>query len=334
MLKMRKFIYIILCLIAIAPTAIAMPNVDGIEQSTSKTDRYIKFIYNKLSFKKMNKLSYATFKHAVYGYFNLREAGKAKAGALLTVCDFSLSSNTKRMWVIDLQRKKVLYNTLVAHGMGSGDEFATKFSNVHESHQSSLGFYITAEPYIGDNGYSLKLHGVDGIFNNNAFDRAVVIHGADYVNDAYAKANKRIGRSHGCPALDRVVNDAVINKIQGGSIVFVYHPTKAYLKSSYWLNNKIASLPAEADLVDIELAKEAQNKFVTMSATNDSLNLKQRITPINGKKLYIDSANAIVKKQSITASNILKNKEQQVPSTSNTKTTTTPVREKEFLYIK
>jgi L,D-transpeptidase catalytic domain len=244
------------------------------EQALSKTDKYIHFVYDKLSFKKMQKLNYETFSKAFYGYLNLKEAGKVSGNQLLTICDFSLSSNLKRCWVIDVAKKKVLFNTLVAHGMGSGEEYATKFSNIHESHQSSLGFYSTGETYMGDNGYSLKLNGLDGIFNNNAFDRAIVIHGADYVSTTFASANNRLGRSHGCPALPREVAEAIINKIQNGSIVFVYHPTKAYIKNSYWLNNSISHLPEEADYLDLLQPKNTNPRWVAMAASRDSVSAK------------------------------------------------------------
>ncbi len=219
--------------------------------SKNKTDRYIKYVYDKISFKKINRLSYEAFSKAYYGYLNLKEAGKLYGNALLTVCDFSLSSNTKRMWVIDVVRKKVLFNSLVAHGSGSGEEYANRFSNVPESHTSSLGFYQTGVTYQGENGYSLKLHGLDNGFNSNAFARDIVIHGADYVSTSFANSNNRIGRSHGCPALPRELTEPIISKIANGSCLFIYHPSKNYIKSSFWLNNTVGNLPQEADLLDV-----------------------------------------------------------------------------------
>jgi hypothetical protein len=283
---MVRFIYILFSLMLFSQITVKATNTEvptNSSNAVSKTERYIQYLYNKLSFKKMNKVSYVAFKNAAYGYFNLKEAGKIKGNALLTICDFSLSSNKKRLWVIDIQKKKVLFNSLVAHGQGSGEEFATKFSNVHESHQSSLGFYVTGEPYQGDNGYSLKLHGVDGAYNSNAFDRAIVIHGADYVSETFAAANNRIGRSHGCPALPRELNDIIINKIQNGSALFIYHPNKAYIKTSYWLNNKIAKLPAEADFIDMQLTQAAQEKLNKMSMAEDSLVINPITIPTNTK---------------------------------------------------
>jgi hypothetical protein len=246
-----KILFICLFCIGIANISYANPGLENTRQSANKTDRYIKYVYDKISFKKINKLNFEAFSKAYYGYLNLKEAGKLYGNALLTVCDFSLSSNTKRLWVIDVLRKKVLFNSLVAHGSGSGEEFANRFSNVPESHTSSLGFYQTGATYQGDNGYSLKLHGLDGAFNSNAFDRDIVIHGADYVSTSFAASNNRIGRSHGCPALPRELAEPIISKIANGSCLFIYHPNKNYLKSSFWLNNKIAKLPQEADLLDV-----------------------------------------------------------------------------------
>ncbi len=217
----------------------------------AKTEKYIRYVYQKIKFLNGTKLRYEVFKTAFYGYLNMLEAGKIDKEGLLSVCDFTLSSNKKRMWVIDIKAKKVLFHSLVAHGMGTGEEFATTFSNISESHQSSLGFYTTGETYIGNNGYSLKLNGVDGSFNSNAYDRAIVIHGADYVSEQFAKDNERLGRSHGCPALPVEIAPQVIDKIKFGSCFFIYHRANNYLSSSRWLTSAIHSLPAEADLMDL-----------------------------------------------------------------------------------
>jgi hypothetical protein len=263
------------------------------ENLNTKVGRYTKYVYDKLSFKKMNKMSYAAFSAGFYGYLNMKEAGKLHGNALLTICDFSLSSNVKRMWVIDVAKKKILWNTFVSHGSGSGEEFATRFSNTHESHQSSLGFYTTGETYMGEKGYSLKLHGHDAGFNSNAFDRGVVIHGAEYVNAAYAKANNRIGRSHGCPALDYAIVNQVIDKIKGGHCLFIYHPMKSFTNKSYWLTNKIARLPQEADLADVIVP---QASGWAKDVANGADSLKQRTNPKNSivvPKKTADASNGV-----------------------------------------
>lgn len=150
---------------------------------------------------------------------------------LLTIIDYSLPSTTQRMWVIDTASNKVLYNTAVAHGKGSGDVKATHFSNVPSSHASSLGLYLTGEVYQGHNGYSLRLQGLDKGFNDNALSRAVVMHGANYVSP-----EGHVGRSWGCPALPREVAKPIIKTIKDQSLIFAYYPEKSWLNKSKYLN--------------------------------------------------------------------------------------------------
>ena len=193
-------------------------------------------IYQELSFSDA-MLSQDVFEKAFKGFENLKKAGKLSADShLLTVCDFSKSSNTKRLWVIDTDLKKVLFTSLVAHGMGTGDEFAEHFSNTESSHQSSLGFYVTESTYDGSNGYSLKLLGMDKGFNDAALARAIVMHGADYVSADFARLHKRIGRSWGCPAVPRELASPIINTIKNQNCLFIYYPDANYLASSEWLN--------------------------------------------------------------------------------------------------
>lgn len=170
-----------------------------------------------------------SFEMAFEGYENLKSQHKLENN-ILTIIDFSLSSNQKRLWVIDMESNEVLYHTLVAHGRNSGEEFATNFSNKSESYKSSLGFYLTAEIYNGKHGSSLKLDGIEKGINDNARERAIVIHGADYVSDAFAKNNNRLGRSQGCPALPIELNHEIISKIKNKSVLFIYHPSR---KSSF-----------------------------------------------------------------------------------------------------
>lgn len=193
-------------------------------------------LYQSISFENTNKLQFDVFAKALLGFENLKKAGKLSQEAhLLTVCDFSLSSNVKRLWVIDTEQRKVLFNSLVAHGKNTGEEFATNFSNTESSLQSSMGFYITESTYNGDNGYSLKLLGMDRGFNDAAYKRAVVMHGADYVSEEFAAAHKRIGRSWGCPAIPRSLTEPIINTIKGKNCLFIYYPDENYLSSSEWL---------------------------------------------------------------------------------------------------
>lgn len=194
-------------------------------------------VYNQINFGKDEPLSREVFRKAYTGYLNLREAGKLnQEHSMLSICDFSLSANVKRLWVIDLEQAKVVFHTLVAHGQGTGEEFAVNFSNRENSHQSSLGFYVTRETYNGDNGYSLKLDGMDNGYNDAAYSRAIVMHGADYVCDSYIRDNKRLGRSWGCPAVPVAQSRAIINTIKEGTCLYIYYPSRPYLAQSVWLN--------------------------------------------------------------------------------------------------
>lgn len=194
-------------------------------------------LYKSIPFEVGHELNFEVFSKALTGFENLKKSGLLNDNShLLTVCDFSMSSNTKRLWVIDLNDKKVLFNSLVAHGKNTGEEFATNFSNTDSSLQSSMGFYITDATYNGGNGYSLKLLGMDKGFNDAAYRRAIVMHGADYVSEDFAAAHKRIGRSWGCPAVPRDLTQPIINTIKGRNVLFIYYPDQNYLSKSEWLN--------------------------------------------------------------------------------------------------
>ena len=194
-------------------------------------------LYHAIEFNNSNKLELDVFEKAILGFNNLKKAGKIDEDShLLTVCDFSLSSTQKRLWVIDLNDKKILFNSLVAHGKNTGEEFARKFSNTESSLQSSLGFYVTESTYNGSNGFSLKLHGMDKGFNDRALQRAIVMHGADYVSEDFIKSQRRIGRSWGCPAVPTALAKPIINTIKDKNVIFIYYPDENYLASSVWLN--------------------------------------------------------------------------------------------------
>lgn len=164
----------------------------------------------------------AVFQKAVTGYLNLKLANKLpENNNVLTVVDFNKSSREKRMWIIDMAGKALLLNTWVAHGQGSGDDMANRFSNNNESHQSSLGFYLTSEVYVGKHGRSLKLDGLDAGINSAARARGIVIHAADYVCQNTINQIGRLGRSFGCPAVSPEVSDQVINTIKGKNVLFI-----------------------------------------------------------------------------------------------------------------
>lgn len=152
---------------------------------------------------------------------------------LLTVIDYSLPSTKQRLWVLDLANGEVLFHELVAHGAGTGDNYATRFSNVKDSRQTSLGLFLTGGTYEGGNGYSLKLQGLDRGINDLAEERHIVMHGAWYVNPEHVRGHGRIGRSWGCPALSEQIAPRVIDTIKGGSFVFSYSANDpAFLRAS------------------------------------------------------------------------------------------------------
>jgi hypothetical protein len=151
-----------------------------------------------------------------------RDRGVTGKGGLLTVIDYSLPSTAPRLWVLDLAHGKVLFHELVAHGAGSGEKFATRFSNVNDSRATSLGLFLTSETYEGGNGYSLKLKGLDEGLNDQAEARHIVMHGAWYVSADHARQYGMLGRSWGCPALPQADAKPVIDAIKGGSFVFAY----------------------------------------------------------------------------------------------------------------
>lgn len=163
------------------------------------------------------------------------EQGHVKRSELLTVIDYSIPSTEPRLWVFDLPSKRVLFEEHVAHGVNSGHNRTTKFSNTNGSRQTSLGLFVTQETYFGQNGYSLRLAGLDQGFNDRARARAIVMHGAPYVNPKAAKSQGRLGRSWGCPAVRKEVAKNMIDKLKDGSPVFAYYPDDRWLSSSRFL---------------------------------------------------------------------------------------------------
>jgi hypothetical protein len=159
------------------------------------------------------------------------DAGEVDPGAKLAVIDYSRPSTERRLWVFDLAGERLLQHEYVAHGQGSGDNLAHRFSNLDGSHATSLGLYRTAETYIGDNGYSLRMDGLDPGYNDNARSRAIVVHGAWYVDPDLAARQGRLGRSHGCPALREQVARVVIDELKQRQLLF------AYADDADWLRN-------------------------------------------------------------------------------------------------
>lgn len=200
---------------------------------TSFYDNHVNDLYTSLNAK---GLDLHVLAKALKGYYKLKGENKLKTN-LLTVVDFTKSSKESRLFIINVEDQKVIHSSLVSHGRGSGDDFATKFSNIHNSYQSSLGFYLTGETYNGAHGISLRLDGLEKGFNDNARARGIVIHSADYVSYEFAKKVGRLGRSHGCPALPVEGYSEIIDLVKNKSLFFIYYPDKNYLTKSEYINN-------------------------------------------------------------------------------------------------
>lgn len=183
------------------------------------------------------QISPDALKYALSGYAYLSEQHQIGKPDIITIVDFSKPSTEERLFVVNLRTREVLAKSLVAHGRNSGELYASKFSNAPESYQSSLGFYIANETYDGKHGYSLKLDGMEAGINNQARERCVVVHGADYVSYDFIQSTGRLGRSQGCPALPMSNYKQIISLIRGGSCFFIYHPAKNYLANSPILKN-------------------------------------------------------------------------------------------------
>lgn len=201
-------------------------SIAKVEKNT--VDAKIESIYNTLNTNNFVLPELRTFSEALKGFYLLKEKGVIQKD-ILTLIDFSLSSNLKRLWVIDLSSNTILFQSLVAHGRNTGEEFASAFSNVNSSFKSSLGFYATGEIYQGKHGASLRLDGLERGTNDNARERGVVMHGADYVSESFIRAHKRLGRSQGCPAVPVELTDDIIQTIKGKSCLYIYHPSRGFV---------------------------------------------------------------------------------------------------------
>jgi hypothetical protein len=224
---MKIFFRIIAC------TAIALSVIPPLFSQFQK-ERDIRRLWLQCNLE--SQLPYDVFHAAILGH---NQIGELKKGNIISIIDFSKPSTEKRFYVIDLLNKKLIYRCFVAHGKNTGENTAVNFSNTTGSLKSSLGFFVTAETYNGDNGYSMKLDGLEKGINDSARVREIVIHGADYVSQEFIYKEGRLGRSWGCPALPADVSRDIINKISGGSCLFIYAKDKFYLENSVFLNRKL-----------------------------------------------------------------------------------------------
>lgn len=218
-------------LFTIAPTAGNKTKVVALTENTLSSKQAL---FEQLNLDSLG-LSKEAFNYALSGMEKLQKEGKLKNTDLLTIADFSQPSNKKRLFVIDLKKQVLLFNTFVSHGRNSGTAVATNFSNAPESFKSSLGFYVTGDTYKGQHGYSLRLQGEEEGINDNAMSRGIVMHSAAYVSEQIAKMQGYIGRSLGCPAIPEKVHKQIIQVIKNGSCMFLYSPDKSYMANSKML---------------------------------------------------------------------------------------------------
>jgi hypothetical protein len=205
--------------------------VDAPALNTTFEKKASESLYDSLRLGSMG-LGKQVFEYAMMGYNKMKSIGSLQNDHIISIVDFSKPSGFKRLFVIDLENYKVLFNTYVAHGVNSGKDFARQFSNVMQSNQSSLGFYTTANTYSGKHGYSLHLQGIEKGINDNAFKRDIVVHGAQYVSESMVQLNGFIGRSHGCPAIPEQFKKPIIDIIKNGTCLFIFSDDQSYLRSS------------------------------------------------------------------------------------------------------
>ncbi|RKR81227.1 L,D-transpeptidase-like protein [Mucilaginibacter gracilis] len=246
----KSFLWIPCAFFAVSLTLnspVYTPNSFSLKDSTENSsvslasrlfNHYVDNIYQTCALQNSG-LDVAVLKKAITGYYNLKLADKITSNScIITIVDLAKSSCTKRMWIIDLQKQKLLLNTWVAHGQNSGADVASHFSNNVDSFESSIGFYVTDKVYMGKHGRSLKLNGMDEGFNDRANERDIVLHAAPYVCEASIKELGRLGRSQGCPAVSPLLANKIIDTIKGKNLLFINGNDGSY--SSKYLNPDMA----------------------------------------------------------------------------------------------
>lgn len=202
------------------------------QKKTQAFENYVIALYADLNQKKLN---FEALKTGLQGYYKLKQLNKLGNDTLISIADFSQTANSKRLYVIDIRNHKLIHHTYVAHGRNSGTEYANKFSNRPHSNMSSVGFFVTGYVYNGRQGLSLKLMGQEPS-NNNAYNRGVVIHGADYVSERFIQQFGRLGRSNGCPAVPHSLNKVLIETLKDSTCFYIHHPNAQYQNQSKFVN--------------------------------------------------------------------------------------------------
>ncbi|GEO12064.1 murein L,D-transpeptidase catalytic domain family protein [Segetibacter aerophilus] len=201
------------------------------------------------------------FFNAYKGYQYLEKRGSIRKKNIVTICDYSQSSNNKRLYVIDLSSSRLLFNTFVSHGRNSGNEFATSFSNYDNSNKSSLGFMVTGDTYNGKAGYCMRFNGMEAGINDRVKSRGIVLHGSRFVNEDIMSIRGVIGKSLGCPAVPYGLHTKIIAEIKGGSCFFVNSPDQWYVNNSSILNSRFDLDPQMENVA----ASNADNGFLPTS---------------------------------------------------------------------
>ena len=258
-----------------------------IEQKKQKIVIDVKSVYDSLNIK--NKIDYSIFQKAYLGYVQISH----KNPGVLIIIDYTKPSNEERFYVLDLNKKKLVYSTRVAHSKNSGLEIPLEFSDDPNSYQSSLGFFVTLGEYNGAYGYSLRLKGLEENINANAEDRAIVIHGGDIVEDEYIKKFGFAGRSLGCPVLPNSLTREIIDFIKHGRVLFIYGNDEEYIDESTYLS-KLASVfeGSPKNIVEIEKLVEVQKTSPTLTTTvvadnkKDNTNREVAIAEANITKIF------------------------------------------------
>ena len=224
MFIIKKITLLVTFFICFCNTVVLGQKVETVEQKAGKLVKVAKGLNPKVA------------RLALNAFVNSKNHGVSVKKPIITIIDYSQASTVKRLWVLDLENEKVLHNSMVAHGVNSGQNYTTSFSNNVGSLQTSLGTFITSSTYFGRDGYSLRMKGLEEGVNDRAEERYIVIHGASYVSQKFIANAGRAGRSWGCPAVEKHLAKPIIDTIKGGTLVFSYYPDKTWLASSKFVN--------------------------------------------------------------------------------------------------
>lgn len=219
----------------VVPTKVASSEAVKGKLNRVNFEDSLRSLYHSIGLDKAG-MNYDVFRYGMIGYYSLERQGKLSGRKIVSFIDFAKPSTEKRFYTVDLSTKTLKFHSLVSHGRNTGQNIATAFSNRPHSNQSSIGFYLTGETYIGSKGYSLRLDGMDGVYNDKMRERAVVMHDAAYVSEGWIRKYGRLGRSQGCPALPKEISRKVIDTIKDKTLIFAYYNDQKYLASSKHLN--------------------------------------------------------------------------------------------------